>query len=252
MSENMNSPSMTDLEAQIAQDEIDRNNPVEDVTEIDDPVEEADSVTEEPVEEPVEETKSDDDYQKRISRLAYEAREAKKIAKSLKEEVERLRGNAPPLPKDEQYSRDVEAAANQQSQRQTIHNESVKILSDGKAQYKDFESTLSELGRNEVIITDQMVEAALEAGDAHKIFYYLGKNVDEAERITSLSPQRMGAAMAKIANRVNQPAPKPLSKLPPPITPIAGRGRAEVADDKMSIEEYMRKEDARMYDRKRR
>lgn len=65
--------------------------------------------------------------------------------------------------------------------------------------------------------------------DAHKIIHHLGTNLDEANRILSLSPARQIAEFTKLEAQLSLPTgSKPISKAPPPIKPLEGRAAKAV------------------------
>ena len=85
-----------------------------------------------------------------------------------------------------------------------------------------------------------LAEAAIEVGDAHQVLYKLAQDPDEAERISKLSPSRMGVALAKMAaTQPAAPPPPPQSRAPAPIKPLAkGGGNPEPRLDANSQEEF--------------
>ena len=76
-----------------------------------------------------------------------------------------------------------------------------------------------------------LIEAALEADKPAAVLYHLGKNPEEATRIAALSPAKMGAAVAKLSIVLEKAAatPKPVSKAPEPLEPVAGAARGETS-----------------------
>lgn len=76
---------------------------------------------------------------------------------------------------------------------------------------------------------DQFLEAALETGEAHKIIYAMGRDLNEAARIMDLSPIKRAAELAQMASS-ETPAGVPLPK---PITPVQGKnaGPGEISPD---------------------
>lgn len=240
--QHQNTPSIDDLEAQILADEAARHVPDEPPAKVEEPVE-----PEPEAEEPKHE---DTETEKRIARLAFEAREQRKIAKAATEELARLRGQAPPLPQDQELDARVEARAREIATQQAHNATANAIYQAGVKEFgNDFDKKLALFGEAGIALSPQMIEAAAEAGDAHKIIHYLGRNIDEAERIANLPPHLMGAALAKIAAKPI--AVKQQSKAPAPIKPIAGKAKAELSDEEMEIGEYMRREDEKLRNRYR-
>ena len=79
--------------------------------------------------------------------------------------------------------------------------------------------------------------------DSHKILYQLGKNPDNAERILAMPPMQMGIELAKLTTAA--PAQKPVSKAPPPLSPVGGAATVEPDFSKMSDDEWFARERAR-------
>jgi hypothetical protein len=246
-------PNYDELEAQLKQDEINRLEPVESTTEEpEEPVEKQDAADAPEQAETKEDAKPDEsEFEKRISRMAFEKRQAEKNARALQERLDRLEGKAPPLPKDEEVAQLVEQRAAEMAKIAAYNEKANTIYKAGMNEYPDFELKLKDL-RELGGISPEFVEAADEAGDAHKIIAYLSRNLDEAERVMQMPPHKMGAALGKIGNRlVALAAAKPQSKAPAPIKPIGGKAKAELSDDNMSIDEFMKREDEKMFSRRR-
>lgn len=95
-------------------------------------------------------------------------------------------------------------------------------------------------GNEEVSISNAMSAVILNDEDGPAIAYYLGQNPDEAERISKLSPARVGSELGRIAAKLNA---KPIvSTKPKPITPLRTSGitpaSARKTPNEMSMEEY--------------
>lgn len=92
---------------------------------------------------------------------------------------------------------------------------------------------------------NELLLAALETGEAPRLLYELGQNLDEAERILSLSPTRRAVELTKLALR----EPEKISQAPKPINPIGNRGAShshiEPDDvergDRLSTAEWMKR-----------
>lgn len=95
-------------------------------------------------------------------------------------------------------------------------------------------------GNEEIPISNAMSAVILNDEDGPAIAYYLGQNPDEAERISKLSPARVGSELGRIAAKLNA---KPIvSTKPKPITPLRASGTtpasARKTPNEMSMEEY--------------
>jgi hypothetical protein len=189
----------------------------------------------------------------RIKRSHIEAREAKKRAKLLEQELEVLRGSRTES-RDETVQREAQQLAQRLSSEKLFNDECARIAATGQKEYRDFDATLGQLWEAVGGFNAQLVEAAIEAGSPEKVLHWLGRNPDEAERVAQLSPARQGAAIARIAAKVNAPKIRPVSNAPPPIAPVSGGSTggesAPVDLDKMSMADAAKYWDAE--DRKKR
>ena len=70
-----------------------------------------------------------------------------------------------------------------------------------------------------------MLQAVLDTGAAPKLIAALGQDPNEAARIMSLTPTKMGVELGKLAYRDAEG----VSAAPKPVTPITGVGRNHVA-----------------------
>ncbi len=180
----------------------------------------------------------DDEIAERIKRGHIEAREAKRHAKLLEQELAVLRGQRTES-RDETIQREAEQLAQRIASGKQFNDECNRIAEAGRKQYADFDASIAALWEPLGGTNIGLLEAAVEAGSAHLTLRYLGKNPDEAERIANLSPARQGAALATLATKLATPKPKPVSKAPPPIQAISGGTTGgetvEIDLDKMSM-----------------
>jgi hypothetical protein len=237
--EHQNTPSADDLSAQIAADEAARVAPAEVEAEPEVKVEA------EPEPEHVQDPESDD-HAKRIERLAYERREARRQVKELQDRLARLEN--PDAATEETEDQRIERRAAQMAASQAYAEKANSIYKDGVKEFADFEQRMVPL--REIGLSPAFVEAAAEFGDPHKLLHYLGKNVDEAEHVMTLPVHKMGAALAKIAVKLTAP-PKQASRAPAPINPLRGSGKADPSGEDMPLDQYMRQEDERWANRRR-
>jgi hypothetical protein len=197
-----------------------------------------------PVEEKTEETKqeekeddseppeSDEDDDgadaKRLRRLYMENRALKRAQAERDAELEVLRKQREPT-SDEAVKMEAARIAKEQEFVTNFNASCDKVAAAGKAQYKDFMPSLDALWGTIGPLHENVpfVEAIIAAGDndAHKLVRWLGKNPDEAERIHNLSPVKAGVELAKRMAKLNAPpAPKPVTKMEAPVTPLATPG----------------------------
>lgn len=111
-------------------------------------------------------------------------------------------------------------------------------------------------------VETQAAIAAHEAGPA--IAYHLGNNPKDAFEFARTPPHLVDALIEDLSSRLQEapkapalapslaPAPKPVTKAPPPPPSVGGRAVADVPDEKLTDEEWLKRERARERDRRRR
>ena len=103
---------------------------------------------------------------------------------------------------------------------------------------------------------NQLLEAALETGNAPEILFNLGADLDKAEQLMSMSPVKMAVELTKMAAK----PPKEISDAPKPITPVSRRSNSATQidpDDKekadsLSTAAWMARREAQIKDKQAR
>jgi hypothetical protein len=205
-----------------------------------------------------------DAEQKRLAKLAFEAREAKRLAKAAEEAREREKADyerqlaelregkgAAPKPEDfESYDEYLEKRqdwlldqklkerekagelkareakqAEEKARRQTLVE---SVVTKGAESFKDFDATLQAL--NSAIDPADFregLDAALESDKAADILYYLGKNPSFAIELSSKSPREQVKAIGRLEERF---ASKKLTAAPALVEPLKGNGGRVTSD----------------------
>lgn len=179
------------------------------------------------VEEP--ETSEEDDLKERVKRAHIAAREEKRRAKLLEQELEVLRGNRTEH-RDETIAREAALMAHQMVAGKTMADKTTAIRNELDAKFGGAASILTAFAESFPDVggvPTPLVEAIIEAGDGQeaKIVHWLSNNLDEAERIYGLSPTQQGVAIHKIATKLA--APKKVSQAPVPAKPVSGSKTTE-------------------------
>lgn len=202
-------------------------------------------------------------YEERIKDQAIELRQEKRQREALQKQIDQLRQaqqgqqaqqtqgqqqtpqapQAPATPPAPQVTEEqVEARARQIASQQAFDAECTAVANKGKAEFSDFEPQMMEYQKIGGLPIP-VLEAALELGDdPHRVLYNLSKNLDEALRISKLSPSRMGAALAKLAVA---PPPAQPSNAPDPVGRGAGPrggkagGGVSTNPDEMTTAQWM-------------
>lgn len=105
------------------------------------------------------------------------------------------------------------------------HNVREEAYADTVDDYNDISSIGADFYRN----NSGAVSAIIESEHGPEVMYHLGKNIEAAEKIGSMSPNMAAVAIGKIVARLEGGAnTRNVSKAPAPIAPIDGS--AETAD----------------------
>lgn len=126
------------------------------------------------------------------------------------------------------------AAAEERKARITAEYQAKADLA--REKFPDFDAVAY---RQDVPVSQVMVEAIMESDLGAELQYFWGQNPDEAARIAVLSPQAALLAIGRLEARIaSQPAPSKVTKAPDPISPVAARATAPKSLDEMTDEEY--------------
>ena len=198
------------------------------------------------------------------AKIAAEARRADQAEARAAEYERRLNPPAEPAAAPVQtqadYNRDVQAGVEKEKIRQAFNDSCNKIAETGNAEFKaDFMPTLASLwgviggSDGSGAFTPSavaLIEAAQEADNPAAALHYLGKNLDEAVRVSALSPTKMGAAMVKLSATLAtkateaKAAAKAATKAPAPMEPVSGGARSSLALGDMGMADYIVARDA--------
>lgn len=120
--------------------------------------------------------------------------------------------------------------ATQQTQqeqfRQAVSNAKAKTMEDGAAKYPDFVGVVESLPAN--VLTEDMAFLIINTDSPEDVAYHLGKNPQEAARISQLPPVGKAIEIGRIHERIKaaKPPAKTPSNAPPPPTPLKPTGTA--------------------------
>jgi hypothetical protein len=88
-------------------------------------------------------------------------------------------------------------------------------------------------------INQTMAEFILEDEVGHKVAYHLGKNPDEASRISRLSPIKAIEAMVELKRELTKKQVPSVSKAPAPISPVGSTGKSSGMPDPSNVKAYI-------------
>jgi hypothetical protein len=127
----------------------------------------------------------------------------------------------------------------------------------GEAEFNSRVTALTQVvdkaDQSQVAAYNLLLDAAIETGKGPQIIHQLGGNLDEAARLMTLPPVKLGMELAKLANA----AVRDVTAAPKPLTPIGQRGasneRIDPRDperaDKLSTAEWMARREAQEKER---
>lgn len=186
---------------------------------------------------------------KRIHEETNKRRDAERRAADAEAELQRLRGGnqttqseqpadgTPPSieeirRQERENIRREEQANNETARRNAACN---TTFEKGVAEIPDFDearvSLVTAFG-HEINARPEFLDTITELDNGHQVFAELGRNPAEAERILSLPPVKMALEIARMGDKLAKPAvptPKPISKVPPPVTPVGSQTKSATA-----------------------
>lgn len=176
-------------------------------------------------------------------RRAEEERDAERArATQLEEELTRLRAANPPAEgtpvvkpaapgmTQEDFDRLVTARAESiVNQRVSVDSMNSKIAEINAAGTKEFGADFDKSVQNLNVAGvggPEFLRVLTNVPQAEKVVTWLGKNenVGEAIRIASMDPVQMGIELTKLSSKAAKELAKQISKAPPPVTEVSGRG----------------------------
>jgi hypothetical protein len=101
----------------------------------------------------------------------------------------------------------------------------------GREKYPDFESVVYALPRE--VLNPEMALAIFETGTPADVAYHLGKNPDEARRISALPPLKKAIELGKLEGRLAAITPK-TTQAPPVVKPVGGSEPARTDSAKIA------------------
>jgi hypothetical protein len=148
--------------------------------------------------------------------------------------------------------KEIEQATSAQRASQESENRRLKELHDstierGEQKYEDFEEVAQKTGdmlkSKGLRFSAAMVNSLVEAENAPDIVYFLGNNLDEAERIAKLPAYAQAKEIGKLEDKLLAKPKKQISKAPEPINPVTS-GKASndtVLSDDLPLDEWVRR-----------
>lgn len=209
--------------------------------------------------EPAEQTETQDEpkrkpwFQQRIDELTREKHEARRQAEQYAAYLRQIQQGQQPVQQQEGQpppgyvpASEIGRIAAQQLEQSRFNDACNEVADFGASKFRDFDQAVANfqsIGGAPPALLEAVTALGKEQGA--QVFYELGMNPDEAMRLARLSPARMAVEVTKMANKPS--APRPVSKLPPPITPIAAAraeagGQPNATRDPAGYREWFRKQ----------
>lgn len=162
--------------------------------------------------------------------------------------------NKPATPSPALNEADIERRVLEKAELIAKANEFTKtcnnVAETGKKQFTDWDDAIKNLGLVGALgqnVNPAFLETAVELKDPHRILHYLGKNLEEAEKIIKMPPTRMAMEMARVEAMLHAPsapAPAPaISNAPAPVIPVGGAakpGNPDINDPTTSSEDWFK------------
>jgi len=121
-----------------------------------------------------------------------------------------------------------------------------KKLQEAEKKYDDFREVVT---NPQFTQTEAVAFFIKESDNGADIAYYLATHLDESARINSLPPHRAAIEIGKLEAKLAAPKPAEpkniISQAPEPIKPVTPAPSVEVDEDKLSIEEFIRRRNAK-------
>jgi len=161
--------------------------------------------------------------------------------------------------------RQINEAAAQMASQQEFTRRCNEVAELGRRQYNNFDQRVQRLislvDGNDTAHVERyngFLNAAMETGDAARLIYDLGGDLNEASRIMAMTPVRMAVELTKMAGRATTTE---ASQAPRPLNPVATAGQSNRmaaqpdnpdTADTLSMEEWMRQREEQVSTRRQR
>ena len=137
-----------------------------------------------------------------------------------------------------EWKRGQERKAESQQKREQKLQESVQGFAQSNPDYFDV------ISNPYLRISQDMVDVIADTDNPAALAYYLGKNPQEAERISAMNLAGVARAIGRIEAELSAPppprqiTPKTVTKAPPPVTTLTGAPAVVKSLEEMSMREY--------------
>ena len=177
---------------------------------------------------------------------------------ALKKKLEELEAGKEGKYDEDEVEKRAETKAQQKAAEREFVTASNKLADAAEKLDKDFMKKIKAIAEDVAPIPGHMIGILDDLDNGAAVLSHLANDADEYERIIGLNPTKAAVELAKIGNKLStKPAPKPLSKVPEPITPIGGKTSSTNNDlvitdkDVKNMNEFVRKRNAQIEERRK-
>jgi hypothetical protein len=130
-----------------------------------------------------------------------------------------------------------------------VNNTWTEKMREAEGKYPDFKSVIA---NPSFIQTDAVAFLIKDSDIGPDVAYYLGSNLAEMTRINALPPHQAAKEIGKIEAKLLAPKPVDppknlISQAPEPIKPVVPAPLTEVDEDKLPIEEFVKRRNAKEF-----
>lgn len=178
--------------------------------------------------------------ERRIDKLTWEKNEERRQREALEAQLRQYQQPADqsqPSAEKPLTAEQIRAEAKRLLEQERFDEACNKTFEAGKKDFPDWDASLRTFGMLGGA-PQEFLEAVTAMDGGHKVIHHLGQNPEAAERLLSLPPLRMAMELTRLETSLSKTSPPPVSKAPPPISPVNGRAASPEPSEFGSTEEY--------------
>lgn len=144
------------------------------------------------------------------------------------------------------------ARRDQQAQQREAATKRQQADAKARESYADFDEVMESLPQ--VAMSQVAIDSIVESDHSADLLYHFGKNPDEAERISRMTPVQQVKAIGRLESQFDKkPEPKPaptpprrVTQAPEPVAPVGVKNNVPPDPDNMSDEDWLKHERERL------
>lgn len=183
------------------------------------------------------------DDKARAAKLAHDLRQARREARQREAELQTLRGQRQAEP-DEELDRRANARAEQLAAQRDYTVKVNSVVDAGRKKFgaAEFDSISNEIAETFGNGAATVVEIVYDLDNGAEVLAHLASNPDILDKLASMPPHRLGAALATESAKLSAPKTKPKSNAPKPISPVPTVGTVGSEREPTGEEWYKREQ----------